>query len=145
MNHSQKKASEVFSIFSISSNLGDKEDFTKGTSFFVIHSKLEEYYDDVNKQIDEIAEHILSLGGQPLGTLNDYLKNTKISEAQNEKINKEVVLKSISTDYSTLLSDAINIKKLSDEHSEFKTSALIDSFIEDYSKKIWMLKQSLES
>ena len=33
-----------------------------GKDFFVLHSKLEEYYDEVNKQIDEIAEHILMLG-----------------------------------------------------------------------------------
>ena len=45
----------------------------RGKDFFVLHSKLEEYYDEVNKQIDEIAEHILMLGEQPLGTMQDYL------------------------------------------------------------------------
>lgn len=30
----------------------------KGKNFFTIHSKLEEYYNEVNEQIDEIAEHI---------------------------------------------------------------------------------------
>lgn len=116
----------------------------KGASFFVIHSKLEEYYDDINDQIDEIAEHILSIGGQPLGKLEDYLKSSKILEASNQKITKDAVLNSICKDYSTLLTDSINIKKLADENSEFKTSALMDSFIEDYGKKIWMIKQSLE-
>ena len=116
----------------------------KGTSFFVIHSKLEEYYDDINDQIDEIAEHILSIGGQPLGKLEDYLKSSKILASSNQKITKDAVLNSICKDYSTLLTDSINIKKLADENSEFKTSALMDSFIEDYGKKIWMIKQSLE-
>lgn len=116
----------------------------KGSSFFVIHAKLEEYYDDINEQIDEIAEHILSIGGQPLGTLQDYLNNTKITEAQNVKIDKNIVINSILTDFSTLLNDATSIKKLAEEHSEFKTSALVDNVIEDYNKKLWMLKQSME-
>ena len=34
----------------------------KGKDFFTVHSKLEEYYNNVNKQIDEIAEHILFIG-----------------------------------------------------------------------------------
>ena len=29
-----------------------------GKDFFVLHAKLEEYYDEINEQIDEIAEHI---------------------------------------------------------------------------------------
>ena len=33
----------------------------KGKDFFVIHSKLEEYYNEINTEIDELAEHILTL------------------------------------------------------------------------------------
>ena len=44
-----------------------------GTAFFSVHAKLEEYYDALNEQIDDVAERILSIGGRPLGTLKDYL------------------------------------------------------------------------
>lgn len=113
----------------------------KGKDFFVIHSKLEEYYDDVNEKIDEIAEHILSLGGQPLGTLKDYLNTTKIQEAENKKVDSTLVITEIIKDYTMLLQDAKKIKNLADSNSEYKTSALIDEIIENYSKTLWMLKQ----
>ena len=116
----------------------------KGEIFFVIHPKLEEYYNEVNTQVDEIAEHILSLGGEPLGSLQDYLNTTKITEAKNEKINASIVFSEVAKDYGTLLQDAINIKKSADDAQEHKTSALMDTIIEDYSTKIWMLKQSME-
>ena len=116
----------------------------KGKHFFVIHGKLEEYYDEVNEQIDEIAEHILTLEGQPLGTLKDYLNTTKITEAENKKVNFDLVFNELVKDFSTLLQDAINIKKSADDAQEHKTSALMDTIIEDYSTKIWMLKQSME-
>ena len=67
----------------------------QGKDFFVVHSKLEEYYDEINKQIDEIAEHILMLGKQPLGTMQDYLNNTKITEAKNEKIQDCIIFENI--------------------------------------------------
>lgn len=116
----------------------------KGKSFFVIHSKLEEYYNEINKQVDEIAEHILSLGGQPLGTLKDYIKTTKITEAENKKVECTEIFNELIKDYSILLQDVNNIKKLADEIEEHKTSALMDTIIEDYTKKLWMLKQSME-
>ena len=116
----------------------------KGKDFFVIHGKLEEYYDEINEQIDEIAEHILSVDGQPLGTLNDYIQNTNIKEAKNEKVTSDIVFKELKTGFATLLSDVIKIKEQADENKEYKTSALMDSFIESYSKKLWMLKQMTE-
>lgn len=116
----------------------------KGKHFFVIHAKLEEYYNEVNEQIDEIAEHILALGGQPLGTLKDYLNTTKITEAENKKVDYDLVFNEIRKDFSTLLQDSIDIKNSADEAGEHKTSALMDTIIEDYSKKIWMLNQSME-
>ena len=36
-----------------------------------MHEKLEEYYDEINEQIDEVAEHILMLNSEPLGTMKD--------------------------------------------------------------------------
>ena len=116
----------------------------KGNDFFVIHAKLEEYYNEINEQIDEVAEHILSVDGQPLGTLNDYIQNTNIEEAKNEKVSSEIVFKELKKGFAILLVDAIAIKKQADEKSEYKTSAMMDGLIESYTKTLWMLKQTTE-
>lgn len=115
-----------------------------GKDFFVLHAKLEEYYDEINEQIDEIAEHILILGKQPLGTMNDYLEITSIQEAKNEKIEDKQMITKILTDFETLLQKAIQIKELAEEKKSYNTSSLMDNYITDYSKKLWMLKQSME-
>lgn len=116
----------------------------KGKDFFVVHPKLEEYYTEVNNQIDEIAEHILALGGQPLGTLKDYLNTTKIIEAENKKIDSTLIYNELIKDYTKLLQDIKNIKNVADVEGEHKTSAMMDNLIENYSSTIWMLKQILE-
>ncbi len=114
----------------------------RGSLFFVLHSKLEEYYDEVNEQVDIIAEHILALGGEPLGTLKDYLSITKITEAENKKIESIEVINTLIEDYSTLLKDATKIKNLADQLGEHKTATIMDDVIEDYTTKLWMLKQN---
>ena len=58
----------------------------EGKNFFVFHEKLEEYYNIIFKQIDELAEHILILGNEPLGRLSDYMSVTKIKEAENQQV-----------------------------------------------------------
>ena len=115
-----------------------------GKEFFVLHAKLEEYYNQINEQIDEIAEHILILGKQPLGTMNDYIEITSIQEAKNEKIEDKQMLTKIIADFETLLQKAIQIKELAEEKKSYNTSSLMDNYITDYSKKLWMLKQSME-
>lgn len=116
----------------------------KGCDFFVVHEKLEEYYNDINEEIDEIAEHILSIGGEPLGTMKDYLRSTKLKEAENKKICSKEIFTEVIKDFTTLLEDAVCIKKTADDITEYKTSSLIDGIIADYSKKLWMLKQYME-
>lgn len=112
-----------------------------GRDFFTMHTKLEEYYDKINEQIDEIAEHILIIGKQPLGTLKDYLQITKIAEAKNEKIKEEAVINNIIEDYNILFQKCIKIKEVADKEKCYGTSSMIDEYILEYSKNLWMLKQ----
>ena len=115
-----------------------------GQDFFQSHSKLEELYNEINEQIDEVAEHILILGEEPLGTLKDYLEKTNITEAENKKIKSQEVFQTILKDYKKLLEKVTEIKEKPDEQKEYSTSALMDDYILDYSKIIWMLKQKEE-
>lgn len=115
-----------------------------GKDFFIIHAKLEEYYDDINGQIDEIAEHILTMGYQPLGTLKDYIETAKIQEAENEKVKEDKVFKNVIEGLTILLQKVTNIKKRADENEHYATSSLMDEYITNYSKKIWMLNQMMQ-
>lgn len=114
----------------------------EGKQFFVLHEKLEEYYDKIYKQIDEIAEHMLILGAQPLGTLKDYLEISKIREAENKKVKSDEVFNNIISDVNTLLKTATEIKKEADNQNLYATSSMIDEYILEYGKMLWMLNQT---
>ncbi len=114
-----------------------------GEDFFQVHVKLEELYNEINEQVDEVAEHILSLEKEPLGTLKDYLEKTTITEAENRKIKSDEIFKTILEDYKKLLEKAKQIKEKADEQKGYSTSTLMDDYILNYSKIIWMLKQTI--
>ena len=115
----------------------------KGEDFFNVHVKLEELYDDINEQIDEVAEHILIIDGQPIGTMNGYLEISQIKEAQDEKICSRKIFETILKDYCILAENATKVKEDADNEKKYATSALIDEYLLDYGKKIWMIRQYL--
>ena len=116
-----------------------------GKQFFVAHEKLEEYYDDINKDIDEIGEHILILGGQPLGTMKDYLEKTTLAEAKDEKITACEIYTNIQADYQTLYNTAHKIKEQADSQKDYATSSLMDDYLKKYGKILWMLSAQGEN
>lgn len=115
-----------------------------GKGFFRTHEKLEEYYDEIRRQIDEVAEHILALGYQPLGTMQDFMENSTIQEAKNEKIKSLEIIENVIKDLQTLNKKAIEIKQEAENQSDYATSAAMDNYISNYAKKLWMLNETLK-
>ena len=56
----------------------------KGKEFFELHVKFEELYNDAVIKVDEIAERILTLEGEPLHTYSDYLQVAEIKEEESD-------------------------------------------------------------
>ena len=115
----------------------------RGEDFYNAHVKLEELYNDINEQIDEVAEHILVIDGQPIGTMQVYLAITQIKEAQDEKINSRKIFEVILKDYYILAENVTKIKEDADNEKKYATSALMDEYLSDYGKKVWMIRQYL--
>ena len=116
----------------------------QGKGFFITHEKLEEYYDEIRVQIDEIAEHILSLGYQPLGTMQDFMKNSEIQEAKNEKIKSLPIIENAIKDFNILKQKVEKIKQEAEKQSDYATSSLMDNYLANNSKKLWMLNETIK-
>lgn len=112
-----------------------------GKDFFTAHEKLEEYYNEINEQIDEIAEHIISKDCRVMATMKEYLETAQIKEAESKKIRSEEVWKDVLQGYEILIENCKKIKEEADGESAYTTSALMDDYLKDYKKKCWMLNQ----
>lgn len=115
--------------------------YVKGKDFFTVHAKLEELYDGINGAIDEVAENILMIEGSPLASLNEFMQNASIKEAKMEHIKSKDVFKEVLADFSYLLNSVKAIKKQADENEVYIISALMDDYIKEFTKSIWMINQ----
>ena len=109
-----------------------------GKNFFELHVKFEEYYTDAQVKIDEIAERILTLQGQPLHTFQDYLDNTNIPVGKNITTDEEAV-KLVITGVEELLRIERSLLDLTDELNDEGTNSLVSDFISEQEKTLWML------
>ena len=114
----------------------------KGNQFFQLHSKFEEMYDDINEKADEIAERMLILGAKPDNRFSEYLKISKIKEANDITEIKEAI-KSILDSFKYLISQESKILKVAAEAGDESTVAIMSDYIKEQEKMVWMLTATL--
>ena len=115
----------------------------KGKEFFELHLKFEEFYDDAVIKIDEIAERILTLEGEPLHTFSDYVNTSKIKEEKGITNGVEGV-KIIVDNFSTLIILEREILAKAGDADDEGTVSLMSDYISQTEKTLWMLNSYLK-
>lgn len=115
----------------------------RGKRFFDLHVKFEELYNDAQLKIDLIAERVLTIGGKPLHTFQDYVENNKIKVGKNISVDEEAV-HLIVTSLSDLLKIERELLNKSGEANDEGTNSMMSDFIKEQEKTIWMMKAWLE-
>ncbi|WP_369753500.1 Dps family protein [Flavobacterium sp. WC2409] len=115
----------------------------KGKRFFDLHIKFEELYNDSQLKIDMIAERVLTLGGTPLHTFEDYINNNQLIVGKNIS-NDEKAIHLIVDSLSHLLKIEREILNKTGEINDEGTNAMMSDFISEQEKTIWMMQAWLE-
>ena len=110
----------------------------KGHGFFVLHGKFEEMYDDVAAKVDELAERILMLGGEPDNRFSEYLKQAKLQEVAGVSCSDKA-LKNILDTYGYLIGEERNLLAVASEAGDESTVAMMSDYIRQQEKMVWML------
>ena len=114
----------------------------KGRGFFQLHAKFEEYYIDAIVKIDEIAERVLTLEGTPLHAYSAYMKVAEIKEVTGVSNGLECV-KHIMDSLVILIRKEREILALAAEAGDDGTQDMINPYISEQEKTLWMLRAFL--
>ncbi|MET7027876.1 Dps family protein [Sediminicola luteus] len=115
----------------------------KGKRFFDLHVKFEELYTDANLKVDLIAERILTLGGVPLHTFEDYISNSKVPVGKNIS-EDEAAIRLVVDSLKELLVIERKILAASDDANDEGTNSMMSDFITEQEKILWMMKAWLD-
>lgn len=138
-----KQLNELVSTWSVLyTKLHNYHWYVSGPSFFTLHVKFEELYNEVTLNLDDLAERILSKGGKPVATLKEHLELSLIKEASGKEDATKMVEKLVA-DFKTIMKALDNGMTLASEAGDDRTEDLLNAQFQSLEKHTWMLNAYL--
>ncbi|GGI41161.1 Dps family protein [Mammaliicoccus stepanovicii] len=116
--------------------------YVKGPNFFSLHEKFEELYNEASVYIDDLAERILAIGGNPIATLKESLEWSVIEEAEKNLTANQMV-EQLSKDFTTVIGQLEEGIQLAEKENDDMTGDMLLSMVTSLEKHNWMLKSFL--
>ncbi len=106
--------------------------------YATLHTKFEELYNEAALHMDEIAERILTLGGNPVGTLKQHLEQSVVKEAGGQEQAEEMV-ETIANDYGEMMKSLKKGMELAEQTGDDRTEDVLNATYQTIEKHQWML------
>ncbi|MDM5299191.1 Dps family protein [Bacillus pumilus] len=116
--------------------------YVKGKDFFTLHEKFEELYTETATYIDDLAERMLALNGQPVATMKECLEISSIQEAEGKE-SAEQMVKNLYEDFSNIAEELKQGMELAGEVGDETTGDMLLAIHQSIEKHNWMLKAYL--
>lgn len=116
-----------------------------GPMFSDLHTFFEQQYEKLQEIIDETAERARMVGVRALGTMNEFLKNTRLKE-EDEVVPADMqMIKNLLHDHETIIRYIReDITKCAKEYNDPVTRHFLEDVLEDQEKMAWMLRAYLQ-
>ena len=115
--------------------------YMRGPGFYYLHPKMDELMDSLNDHLDEMSERLITIGGAPYSTLQEFADHSKLEENQgsfDQTMDDHLAkLVEVYTYLSNLYQVGLDI---TDEEGDAPTNDLFTAAQADADKTIWMLQ-----
>lgn len=112
--------------------------YVKGPQFFTLHVKFQEFYEEAALHVDEIAERLLAINGQPIARMIDHLEESTIKEASGKETAEQMVDQLIK-DFSTVIEELKEGMEVAEEAGDETTADMLLAIHMKLEKHVWML------
>ena len=116
-----------------------------GGDFQELHKFFESQYEELDGIIDETAERARALGGRSLGTLKEFLGETRLAESPADYPDAAKMVANLLADHESVI--AVLRKDLAacaEKYGDAGTCDFLTGFMEQHEKMAWMLRAYLE-
>ncbi|NLY78563.1 MAG: DNA starvation/stationary phase protection protein [Lysinibacillus sp.] len=116
--------------------------YVTGPSFFTLHDKFEELYNEITTNLDEVAERILTKGGKPVATLKEHLELSVVQEATGSETAEEMV-QTVIDDFQATMKLIKEAMEEASEQGDDRTEDMLNATFQSLEKHTWMLSAFL--
>ncbi|MGV3096515.1 MULTISPECIES: Dps family protein [Staphylococcus] len=116
--------------------------YVKGPNFFSLHEKFEELYNEASQYVDDLAERILAIGGNPVGTLKESLDISIVDEA-GKNYSAEQMVEAFSIDLTNISEQLVKSIEVAGEAGDDVSEDMFIGMKNSVDKHNWMFKSYL--
>ena len=116
-----------------------------GSSFMELHKLFENHYKQLDESIDEVAERINKLGGNTIGTMQEFLKISIIKEAPGKYDSSKEMIKQLLKDHETVIVELRgNVKDCLEKYEDAGTTDFLTGLMVEHETIAWTLRRYLK-
>jgi len=112
-----------------------------GESFMELHKLFQEQYNTLEETIDEIAERISKLGGKTIGTLKEFLSESRLKEDAGKYPERNEMILQLLADHETIASEIRKDISKSEENKDAGTTDFITGILQQHEHISWTLRR----
>lgn len=115
-----------------------------GPNFMEYHKFFEKQYNALETEIDAVAERIRQLGGTPLATMGEFLKNTSLKEDTGKPAGTPEMFKNLLSDHEQVVRELReDVDTCTDDLKDAGTADFLTGLMEAHEAMAWMLRKYL--
>jgi len=116
-----------------------------GPQFHDLHKFLDAQYEELADIVDDVAERARSLGGPALGTLGEFLKQTRLKEQPGQYPGAREMIANLLADHEALIRTLrVDLEACAERYHDIGTNDFLTGLMEKHEKMAWMLRACLE-
>lgn len=116
-----------------------------GPQFHDLHKFLDTQYEELADIVDDVAERARSLGGPALGTLAEFLKQTRLKEYPGQYPGARDMIANLLADHEALIRTlGVDLETCAERYHDIGTNDFLTGLMENHEKMAWMLRACLE-
>ena len=116
-----------------------------GNSFYSIHTMTQMQYEEMQESIDEIAEHMRTLGYEAPSGMKRYSALTTIEEHDHTLSTSDASLEHLIEAHGKVRASISAVIRIAHEHEDLATEDIMVGRLRAHDKHVWLLASSISS
>ena len=116
-----------------------------GSCFYSIHKMTQEQYEEMQGSIDELAEHMRTLGYEAPSGMRRYSALSTIEEHDHTLSTSDASIEHLIEAHGKVRASISAVLRVAGEHEDLATEDIMVERLRAHDKHIWMLASSLSS
>jgi starvation-inducible DNA-binding protein len=114
-----------------------------GPHFRDYHLLLDEHADQIFAMTDAIAERSRKIGGITLHSIGEIARHQSLKDNDKEFVSPGDMLAELSSDNQALTRSLRAKHKICEQHHDFATTSLLETWIDETERRTWFLSETL--